>query len=146
MSKKRLMFIGSTAAGKSTLSQYLNGHELQYKKTQAIEIENYIMDTPGEYLEHRRFRAALQIAAADADIVVFTQDPTAQQSRFSPGHAAMFPIPVIGLVTKIDIANEEKIEVAKAHLESAGADPIFCVSAFTGENMDVFVQWLEALP
>lgn len=74
--------------------------------------------------------------------MVFVQDATSQQFRFSPGHASMFPVPVVGIVTKTDAAEPEQIQNACLHLKDAGADPVFCVSAYSGENMEDFLCWL----
>ena len=52
---KRIILVGPTASGKTTLCQRLNGLEQVYKKTQAIEVVNCTIDTPGEHLEHRSF-------------------------------------------------------------------------------------------
>lgn len=35
--KKKLMFVGSSAAGKTTLTQYLNNKELVYKKHKRLK-------------------------------------------------------------------------------------------------------------
>ena len=46
---KKLIFIGNIACGKTTLCQRLNGMEMSYKKTQALEVIHETIDTPGEY-------------------------------------------------------------------------------------------------
>lgn len=46
---KRLMFIGPSQCGKTSLTQSLRGEALHYKKTQAIEWSPMAIDTPGEY-------------------------------------------------------------------------------------------------
>ncbi|STR44159.1 putative propanediol utilization protein PduV [Klebsiella michiganensis] len=46
---KRLMFIGPSQCGKTSLTQGLRGEALHYKKTQAIEWSPMAIDTPGEY-------------------------------------------------------------------------------------------------
>ncbi|MCI6174914.1 MAG: EutP/PduV family microcompartment system protein, partial [Clostridiales bacterium] len=58
--RKRIILIGRSTAGKTTLCQRLNHEELNYCKTQTVQIINRNMiDTPGEYLERRGFRGAL---------------------------------------------------------------------------------------
>ncbi|PLL56461.1 propanediol utilization protein PduV, partial [Klebsiella michiganensis] len=56
---KRLMFIGPSQCGKTSLTQSLRGEALHYKKTQAIEWSPMVIDTPGEYLENRCLYSAL---------------------------------------------------------------------------------------
>ena len=52
--KTKIILIGRSMAGKTTLCQYLTNEELRYKKTQTIQVINKTMvDTPGEYFEHR---------------------------------------------------------------------------------------------
>lgn len=57
---KRLMFIGPSQCGKTSLTQSLRGEALHYKKTQAIEWSPMAIDTPGEYLENRCLYSALR--------------------------------------------------------------------------------------
>ena len=83
------------------------------------------IDTPGEYLERVRMRGALSVTAADADIILFVQDPTAKEKMFPPAYAGSFAKPVVGIVTKSDIATEEQLKDATEHLKAAGANHIF---------------------
>lgn len=62
---------------------------------------------------------------------------------FSPGQAASFPIPVAGIVSKIDRATEKQVEQARELLALAGADPVFAVSAFTGEGIGELSAFLQ---
>jgi ethanolamine utilization protein EutP len=66
---KRIMLIGRSGCGKTTLSQALQGHTQCYRKTQAIEYYPAIIDTPGEYLESRRYFAALRATAGDCETI-----------------------------------------------------------------------------
>jgi len=126
---KVIMLIGKTGCGKTSFSQVINVQELYYKKTQAIEIVDKVIDTPGEYLENRRLYKALLVSAVDADLIILLQDCTDQQSMFAPGFATMFNKPVIGLVTKIDLAiDQEQIEKAQMILILAGAGKVFKIS------------------
>lgn len=140
---KKIILIGNVSCGKTTLCQYLNGLELSYKKTQALEVVRTTIDTPGEYLEHRSFLQALIVTSVEADLALFVQDATQERYMFSPGQAASFPIPVAGIVSKIDQATEKQIGQAGELLELAGASPIFAVSAFTGEGMDELAAYLQ---
>ena len=75
--KKRIILIGRSTAGKTTLCQRINNEELRYYKTQTVQVINQNMiDTPGEYLERRGFRGALVVTSADADIILMVQDAT----------------------------------------------------------------------
>ncbi len=140
---KKAMLIGSVACGKTTLCRKLNGMSLEYKKTQAVERINDLIDTPGEYLEHRRFFRSLVIIAAEADVVLFLQDAGGEKFMFSPGNAGMFSVPVIGVVTKIDSADDKQIKEAEDLLRLAGAEKIFKTSAVTGEGIMELLEELE---
>ena len=59
-----------------------------------------------------------------------------------PGLAAAFPVPVAGVVTKIDLATPRQLADGLELLELAGAKPIFSVSSVTGEGMEALVAHL----
>ena len=127
---KTIMLVGKTGAGKTTFCQAIYGQELKYHKTQAVQVVNSTIDTPGEFVENRALYRALIVTAADADLMVLLQDCTDEQCLFAPGFAGMFGKPAIGLVTKTDLAeNEQAIREAEEKLELAGCQRIFHVSS-----------------
>lgn len=131
-------------AGKTTLTQCITKQDISYHKTQALNVVNgFILDTPGEYLEGTIFRGALTVIAADADIIVFVQDATENGTMFPPSFSSLFCKPVIGLVTKADIATEKQIENSKIYLQMAGAPKIFVVSSVTGEGIKEFLDAID---
>ena len=143
---KKVMMMGRVACGKTTLCQYLAGERLEYRKTQTVAILGDAIDTPGEYVENRALMRGLTVTAVDADAVLFLQDCTDPECRFSPGQAAMYGRPVVGVVTKIDLApNPQAVEDARQLLELAGASPVFPISAATGEGISALTQYLEKL-
>ena len=87
--KKRLMMMGRVACGKTTLCQCLAGGAMEYRKTQTVELVGDAIDTPGEYVENRALMRGLTVTAVDADAVLFLQDCTDPECRFSPGQAAL---------------------------------------------------------
>lgn len=87
---------------------------------------------------------ALTVSAVDADIVVFLESCTDQESCFSPGQASMFGCPVIGVVTKVDLAmDQDAVAEAKERLVLAGAGRVFLVSSTTGEGIEELVEYLH---
>ena len=90
---KKIILIGNVACGKTTLCQCLNGLELSYKKTQALEVVQQTIDTPGEYLEHRSFLQALIVTSVEADLALFVQDATQERYMFSRGRPPPSPSP-----------------------------------------------------
>ena len=144
--KRRMMLIGRSAAEKTTLCQRINHEDLRYHKTQTVQIVNQnIIDTPGEYLERFSFRGALIVTSTDADVIVLVQDATEQGTMFPPFFSSMFAKPVVGVVTKCDLVEQEQIERAGKYLEAAGAQELFFVSSVTGEGVDQLVEHLQIL-
>ncbi len=141
---RRIMLVGRTGAGKTSFCQVMNGQELRYQKTQAIEFLDNAIDTPGEYVENRKLYAALSVTAAEADLIVLVQDCSDREDVFSPGMAAMFDKPVIGVVTKVDLDETgEQTRHAADQLELAGCEKIFRLSNVTGAGVRELVDYLE---
>lgn len=101
---KRLMLIGPSQCGKTSLTQVLRGETLRYQKTQAIVWTPAAIDTPGEYLENRCLYSALLTSACEADVIALVLNADAPWSPFSPGFTAPMNRPVIGVITKADLA------------------------------------------
>ena len=140
---KKIMLIGSSTCGKTTLCQRLNGLTIEYQKTQTIGVINNTIDTPGEYLENRQLYKGIIVTAAASDLILFLQDATDERFRFSPGQAMFFSVPVIGVVSKIDIATEQEVEDATELLELAGCQKVFHTSAVTGEGTKELLEYIE---
>ena len=134
---KKIMLVGRTGAGKTTFCQAIYGQELSYQKTQAVEVINGAIDTPGEFVENRRLYRALIVTAADADLIVLLQDCTDEQCWFAPEFAGMFGKPAIGLVTKIDLAADERaLREAEEKLLLAGCQRTFRISSKEQTGLD----------
>ena len=141
---KKIILIGRSTAGKTSLCQAIRGEELNYYKTQTVHIENSNMiDTPGEYIERTYLKGCLVVSAADAEVIVLVQDPTKDELIFPPTYGAMFNKPCIGIITKIDIAEEKQIEHAHKYLEIAGAQKILKISNKTKEGIKEFLDLIK---
>ena len=66
---KRLILIGRSEAGKSTLISALKNEKLEYHKTQYVDYEDFIIDTPGEYAETKNLGGALAVYSYEADVI-----------------------------------------------------------------------------
>lgn len=141
------MMVGKSQAGKTTLTQYLTNQQLSYHKTQTVQVvDRQFIDTPGEYLEQRGFYGALFVTASQVDAVALVQSASEESTMFAPGFAMMFcGKPVVGIITKIDVASEEQLERAERFLKEAGATICFRVSSITGQGMEEFSIWLQNL-
>ena len=71
----KIMLIGPSAAGKTTLIQRLIDEEIKYDKTQAVEYIGNFIDTPGEYMQQRGYWGSLTITSHDADIILLIKRP-----------------------------------------------------------------------
>ena len=142
--KNRIILIGPTMSGKTTLAQKITDRDLLKHKTQSLKlIDNFIFDTPGEYLEMVSYRGALSVTSADADIIVFVQSAIDESTALPPSYAALFCKPVFGVVTKADVASESQIKKAIEQLKMAGAQKTFVVSSVTGKGIDYFKKAIE---
>ena len=139
---KKMMLVGSTTSGKTTLTQAIYGQELKYKKTQAMEYSDFILDTPGEFIENRRFYAALMSSSVDYQVIAVVHDCSRKQNLIPPGFASMFNREVIGIITKIDSEKADP-EFSRKALKAAGIKTIFEISAYSGNGLESLKAWLE---
>lgn len=133
---KKAMFIGPIGCGKTTLIQRLNEMQIKYNKTQTIEYYDNIIDTPGEYVEHRFMYSNLMTSAMGADVIVLMQSATDLRVILPTGFSSMFSSPTIGIVTKTDIAKDADVAIVKDRLNDAGAEPIISISSYNDTNID----------
>ena len=138
---KKMMLVGRSECGKTTLTQALRGHKIQYNKTQYINYHDVIIDTPGEYVQTKHLGRALALYSYEADVVGLLLSSTEDYSLYGPCITAQANREVIGIVTQIDRpdANPER---AAAWLELAGCKKIFFVSSVTGEGIKELLAFL----
>lgn len=132
---QRMMLIGPSQCGKTSLTQCLRGENIHYQKTQAIVWSPTTIDTPGEYLENRSLYSALLGSACEADIIATVLNADAPWSPFSPGFTSSMNRPVIGVVTKADLASMEQISLVKSWLWEAGAHNVLVTSAVNNNGV-----------
>ena len=97
---EKIMLVGRTGVGKTSFCQAMKGETLHYHKTQAVQLLDNAIDTPGEYIENRALYRALIVTAAEADLIVLMQDCTDEQCVFAPGFTSMFGNRPWGLLRK----------------------------------------------
>lgn len=120
----KIMLVGRTGSGKTTLTQKINGEGIRYQKTQMVSYEQDIIDTPGEYIENKFYYKALTVIASGADKIVFVQAATDEDTFFPPNFSTMFTgKEIIGVVTKKDLNAD--CRTAENFLKCAGAGEIF---------------------
>ncbi|MGM0209250.1 ethanolamine utilization protein, EutP [Enterococcus sp. DIV0421] len=139
---KRIILMGAIGCGKTTLCQALQGKELRYNKTQAVEFHTTMIDTPGEFILHRQYYNALNVTAAEADVIGLVQSVLETEQIFSPGFGSIFPKKVIGILTKVDLVNASD-QLIHQQLKNAGATEIFEVSSVEKTGLQELINYLE---
>lgn len=132
---KKMILIGRTGSGKTTLVQALYKTEIKYRKTQSLEFYSNIIDTPGEYIENRAYYKAIIVSSADSDFIGLVHSCADTECIFPPNFSSIFAKPIIGIVTKTDLHYKD-VERAKKCLYDSGARHIFLVSAISGQGID----------
>lgn len=139
---KKLILIGRSESGKTTLIQALRGDKIKYNKTQYVNNFDVLIDTPGEYCQTRNLGAALAMYTFEAQIVGLVMSADEPYSLFSPCCAVVANRPVIGIVTKSDCRGADK-ERAAAWLKLAGCERIFFTSSYDGEGIADILEYLR---
>ena len=99
---RKIIFIGRSEAGKTTLTQALKGETITYHKTQYVNNYDVIIDTPGEYAETKTLGGALAVYSYEADVVGLLLSSIEPFSLYPPNITTLCNREVIGIVTKIE--------------------------------------------
>lgn len=138
----KVILIGRSESGKTTLTQALMRKGIRYEKTQIVQRGDFIIDTPGEYIQTRNFGGALAVYAYESDIVGLLISADEPFSLFPPNITSMANRLVVGIVTGID-KNQARIDRAENWLKLAGCKKIFKVSSTTGEGIEELRDFLS---
>lgn len=140
--KKRIMVIGPTQAGKSTLVNVLNDTERPLKKTQDVIYGKNTMDTPGSYIENASMYRYLIATAQTASSVLLLINAFRPIDVYPPCFAQTFTCPVIGVITKIDLA-PENVSLCRQQLKRIGvSEPCFEISLKDKTGVEALKSYL----
>ena len=139
---KKIILIGRSESGKTTLIQALRGEKIHYHKTQYVNHFDVIIDTPGEYVQTRTLGAALAMYTFEAQVVGLLVSATEPYSLFSPCITPLANREVVGIITKIDEPGANSTQ-AESWLRLAGCRTIFKVSSYTGEGVGDILEHLR---
>ena len=139
---KKLILMGRSGAGKTTLIQALSGQDISYQKTQGIEFEGFMIDTPGEYAENATLGRALALYTYEADIVGLLCSATEDYCLFPPCVTSQCNREVIGIVTQID-RHDANPDRAERWLRLAGCKTVYRVSACEKEGISDIIKHIS---
>lgn len=139
---KKIILIGRSEAGKTTLTEALRGEKITYHKTQYVNYFDVIIDTPGEYAQSHRLSAALALYTYEADVVGLLLAATEPYSLYPPCITCMTNRDTIGIVTKIHDPGAD-VEQAKRWLQLAGCKTIFLIDSVTGDGIPDLLSYLR---
>ena len=137
---RKIILIGRSGVGKTTLKQALKKEKIVYHKTQYIDWHDWIIDTPGEYVENKNLSSALGLYAYEADVVGLLCAANEWYSLYSPNMVGFVSRECIGIITKTDLASPER---AERWLRLTGCKRIFKVNNLTGEGVDELIDYLK---
>lgn len=138
---RKIIFVGRSECGKTTLTQAMKGKKFIYHKTQYVNHYDLVIDTPGEYAESKWLRSCLGFYCAESDVIGLLIDATEPYSIFPPNFTGQFNREVVGIVTKIDHPAGDPAQAAD-WLRLAGCEKIFFTSAVTGEGIADVLSYL----
>lgn len=139
---KKIILIGRSESGKTTLIQALKGEKIQYHKTQYVNHFDVLIDTPGEYIESKIFGGALAMYTFESQVVGLLLSATEPYSLYSPCITPLANRDVIGIVTKTDHKNANPKQ-AEEWLRLAGCQKVFHVSSYTGDGVWQILEYLK---
>ncbi|WP_411167486.1 EutP/PduV family microcompartment system protein [Clostridium sp. MB05] len=142
MRKKRIMVIGPSRCGKTTLVNELNNYQGELKRTQDMIYGKNTIDVPGSYIENSWMYKHIIAAAQDASHVLILIDQSRCTDVYPHGFAKSFRCPVIGVITKCDLMPENK-ENCLRQLRIIGVpEPYFHISVSKRIGIDDLKEYL----
>ncbi len=141
----RLMIIGLVGAGKSTISDLVEGEASDHRHREDCFYRTSCFEVPGSYIENQWMHSILiMLSQNQASAVLLLIDGATGQTLYNSGFARAFNEPCLGVLTKCDLLEESQRERGCALLAEAGCDEVLCVSAETGEGLDALMTWVRA--
>ncbi|MGP1441344.1 MAG: EutP/PduV family microcompartment system protein [Anaerovoracaceae bacterium] len=142
MRRKRVMVIGPSRCGKTSLVRRLDDDERPVRRTPDMIYGKHTIDCPGSYIENTDHYQHLIAASQDASHVLMLIDQSNPVHVYSPKFAKAFTKPVIGVVTKSDL-NPENREDCLHQMNLAGVTgKIFEISVHENKGVDELKKYL----
>ncbi|WP_461615637.1 EutP/PduV family microcompartment system protein [Clostridium sp. Marseille-QA1073] len=142
MRKKRIMVIGPSKSGKTTIVNALNDYDGPLRRTPDLIYGKNTIDVPGAYIENAWMYKHVIALSQDASHVLILVDQSNCTEIYSPGFAKSFRCPVIGIITKCDLIPENE-EKCLRQLKIIGvSEPYFHISSPMGTGIDALKKYL----
>ena len=159
--------VGRPNAGKSTLMNCLVGERLSIVTPKAQTTRHRVMgiindpefqivysDTPGviepKYELQKSMMRFVDFSLEDADMILWVLDVTdPEDHELVLQRLGNVEVPVLLILNKVDLSKQESMDalIEKWKVEFSKADAILAVSALTGFNADMVLNWvLSHLP
>lgn len=139
---KKLFLMGRSEAGKTSLVQAMRGEELHYEKTQYTNLNEGMIDSPGEYAESKSFSVGLACFSFEADVVAMVQAADEPFNLFGACLHTFILRPLIGIITKTD-SKYANVPMIRQWMENAGCERIFLINNKTREGVDELMEYLK---
>lgn len=139
---KKIILVGRSECGKTTLTQALKHEKIQYHKTQYVNRFDVIIDTPGEYIQTKNLGSAIAMYTFEADVVGMLISAREPYSLYPPAVTPVANRPVIGIVTQINHPDADVMR-AERWLRLAGCETVFKVDSKTGEGVWQIIDYLR---
>ncbi len=137
---RRLILMGRSGAGKTTLTQALRGEMIAYRKTQSVNYGDWLIDTPGEYAENARLGSALALYSYEADVVGLLLAANEPYSLYPPNITCMVNREIVGIVTLRDGVSPDR---AERWLRLSGCKKVFIIDSVTGKGILDLLDFLK---
>lgn len=143
MRKKRIMVIGPSRSGKTTLVNFLNDYDGPLRRTPDLIYGKNTMDVPGSYVENAWMYKHIIASSQDAYCVVILVDQSNCTEVYSPGFARSFRCPVIGVIAKCDLETQNEQKCVQQLKKIGVVEPYFRISFSTGTGIDALKESLQ---
>lgn len=143
MMRRKIMVIGPTGSGKSSLVKAINRSDKPLRKTQDMIFGKYTIDVPGAYLEIPwMYKHIISAAQNNASHVLILVDQSNPKEIYPHGFGKVFNCPVTGVIIKSDLHPENR-ETCERQLTAIGVtEPYFSVSIHEEESIETLRKYL----
>lgn len=144
---KRIAFVGTVGAGKTTLFNALQGNYSLARKTQAVEFnENGDVDTPGEYFSHPRWYRALITSLQDVDTLIYIHAANDKESRLPAGLLDIGGNKRhIAVISKTDVPDADIAATQQLLRDMGFCEPFFALNSHDPHSVQRLMDYLAQL-